>query len=94
MRKAGGYDTRLFKTRKRSDGSKACERRAKVAETCPQTSCIRIADSDADVYELFCEPRATSGGEVHLLVRVRSVLLLKLRDLAGIGSCHAVSISM
>lgn len=40
-----------------------------VAAACPQTSCICIADSDADVYELFCEPRATSGGEVHLLVR-------------------------
>ena len=40
-----------------------------VAEACPQTACVCIADSDADVYELFCEPRATSHGEVHLLVR-------------------------
>ena len=40
-----------------------------VAEACPQTTCVCIADSDADVYELFCEPRATSHGEVHLLVR-------------------------
>lgn len=39
------------------------------AETCPQTTCVCIADSDADVYELFCEPRATARGEVHLLVR-------------------------
>lgn len=41
----------------------------KVADACPQTTCVCIADSDADVYELFCEPRATSRGEVHLLVR-------------------------
>jgi len=40
-----------------------------VADTCPQTTCVCIADSDADVYELFCEPRGTSRGEVHLLVR-------------------------
>jgi len=41
----------------------------KIAEACPQTTCVCIADSDADVYELFCEPRATSRGELHLLVR-------------------------
>lgn len=40
-----------------------------VAEACPQTACVCIADSDADVYELFCEPRATSSGELHVLVR-------------------------
>jgi hypothetical protein len=40
-----------------------------VAEACPRTTCVCIADSDADVYELFCEPRSTSGGEMHYLVR-------------------------
>jgi hypothetical protein len=40
-----------------------------VAEACPQTTCVCIADSDADVYELFCESRSTSQGEVHFLVR-------------------------
>ena len=40
-----------------------------VAEACPRTTCVCIADSDADVYELFCESRATSHGEVHFLVR-------------------------
>ena len=40
-----------------------------VAEVCPQTTCVCIADSDADVYEMFCEPLATSQGEVHFLVR-------------------------
>ncbi|QEG35970.1 IS4 family transposase [Bythopirellula goksoeyrii] len=40
-----------------------------VADTCPQTICVCIADSEADVYELYCEPRTTSSGEVHLLVR-------------------------
>lgn len=40
-----------------------------VAEACPGTTCICIGDSDADVYELFCEPRSTSQGEMHYLVR-------------------------
>jgi hypothetical protein len=40
-----------------------------VAEACPRTTCVCIADSDADVYELFCESRSTSRGEVHFLVR-------------------------
>jgi len=52
-----------------------------VAEACPQTTCVCIADSDADVYELFCEPRATSGGELHLLIRA-----CKKRISAGDGS--------
>jgi hypothetical protein len=38
-----------------------------VAQQCPQTTCVCIGDSEADIYELFAEPR----GEVpvHLLVR-------------------------
>ena len=40
-----------------------------VAEACPTTTCVCIGDSDADVFELFCEPRSTSHGEVHFLVR-------------------------
>ena len=40
-----------------------------VAEACPSTTCVCIADSDADVYELFCEPRSISRGEVHYLIR-------------------------
>jgi hypothetical protein len=40
-----------------------------VAEACPRTTCVCLADSEADVYELFSEPRATRQGQVHLLVR-------------------------
>jgi len=40
-----------------------------VAEACPQTTCVCVADSEADIYELFSEPRATRHGQVHLLVR-------------------------
>ena len=40
-----------------------------VAEACPQTTCVCVADSEADIYELFSEPRATPQGQVHLLVR-------------------------
>jgi hypothetical protein len=37
----------------------------KVAVACPQTACVCVGDSEADIYELFSEPR----GKVHLLVR-------------------------
>lgn len=40
-----------------------------VAGSCPGTTCVCIGDSDADIYELFCESRSTSQGEVHFLVR-------------------------
>lgn len=40
-----------------------------VATACPQTTCVCVADSEADIYELFSEPRATPQGPVHLLVR-------------------------
>jgi hypothetical protein len=41
----------------------------KVAQACPQTTCVCVADSEADIYEMFSEARATPQGEVHLLVR-------------------------
>lgn len=40
-----------------------------VAEACPQTTCVCVADSEADVYEMFSEPRGTRQGQVHLLIR-------------------------
>jgi hypothetical protein len=40
-----------------------------VAEACPQTVCVCVSDSESDIYELFSEPRGTTTGEVHLLVR-------------------------
>ncbi len=40
-----------------------------VAEACPRTPCICVGDSEADIYEMFSEPRTTSEGQVHLLVR-------------------------
>ena len=45
-----------------------------VAAACPQTVCVCVGDSEADIYELFSEPRAakpcaTNEGEVQLLVR-------------------------
>jgi hypothetical protein len=43
-----------------------------VAEACPQTTCVCVGDSEADIYELFSEPRelsSTKQGKVHLLVR-------------------------
>jgi len=41
-----------------------------VSEACPQTQCVCIADSEADIYELFAEPRSTAAeGELQLLIR-------------------------
>ena len=43
-----------------------------VAEACPQTTCVCMGDSEADIYEMFSEPRkllSTKQGEVHLLIR-------------------------
>jgi hypothetical protein len=42
-----------------------------VAGNCSETECICVADSEADIYELFTEPRTTHHqGQLHLLVRV------------------------
>ncbi len=41
-----------------------------VAERSPQTKCVCVADSEADIYELLAEPRTTQHeGELHLLLR-------------------------
>jgi len=41
-----------------------------VADSCPGTRCVCVADSEADVYELFAEPRITSHlNELHMLIR-------------------------
>lgn len=41
-----------------------------VAEACPHTRCVLIGDSEADIYELFSEPRGTSHGRpLELLIR-------------------------
>jgi Transposase DNA-binding/Transposase Tn5 dimerisation domain len=45
-------------------------RKAKeIANDCPDTCCVCIADSEADIYELFAESRQTDHGELHFLVR-------------------------
>ena len=42
----------------------------KVADDCPTTRCILVADSEADIYELFSEPRETRHGRpLELLIR-------------------------
>ena len=42
-----------------------------VANACPDTTCVCVGDSEADIYELFSEPREIDGptGQLHLLVR-------------------------
>lgn len=41
-----------------------------VANACPNTECVCVADSEADIYELFSEPRTTMhSGELHFLIR-------------------------
>lgn len=65
-----------------------------IAETCPQTQCISVADSEADIYELFTEPRECKSGQLHLLIRAaqdralcdQTVLLFEaVRQTACIG---------
>ena len=42
----------------------------RVAEECPDTTCVCIADSEADIFELFAEPRDTTHGRpLELLIR-------------------------
>jgi hypothetical protein len=45
----------------------ACE----VAKDCPETTCVCVGDSEADIYELFSEPRDIDprGTQLQLLVR-------------------------
>lgn len=52
------------------DGLRAAR---EVAEACPQTTCVCVGDSEADIYELFSEPRSTKAGQVHLIVRACQV---------------------
>jgi hypothetical protein len=40
-----------------------------VAQQCPETTCVCMGDSEADIYELFSEPRVTENENLHLLVR-------------------------
>lgn len=41
-----------------------------AAAKLPQTQCICVADSEADIYELFAEPRSGSEGpQIHWLIR-------------------------
>lgn len=67
-----------------------------VAEACPQTTCVCVADSEADIYELFSEPLVTPRGQVHLLVRACQNRTLSDHDehSPGSNSCHFVFVSM
>lgn len=39
----------------------------KLAESCPDTTCVSLSDSEGDIYELFVEPRKTDN--FHWIVR-------------------------
>ena len=42
----------------------------KIAETCADTQCILVCDSESDIYEVFCESRETSHGRpLEFLIR-------------------------
>ncbi len=40
-----------------------------IAKASPDTLCVCIGDSEADIYELLAEPLDTQNGQLHLLVR-------------------------
>src|SRR5207237_6938755 len=44
-----------------------------VAQQLPGVQCVCMADSEADIYELFCEPR----GELHWLTRACQDLVME-----------------
>jgi hypothetical protein len=53
----------------------------------PDTQCIYVADSEADIYEILAEPRQTSDGrQMDLLVRGCRERLLAMEDAAGDSS--------
>jgi hypothetical protein len=60
-----------------------------LAPQCPQTMCVCIGDSEADIYELFAEPR----GEVpvHLLVRAAQDRALVRSPRKATSPCQASS---
>ena len=66
----------------------------KVAAACPQTQCVCIADSEADIYELFSEPRSGSPGEeFDLLIRAchdRSLIETKKHLLETVRSSECL----
>lgn len=47
----------------------------RVAQGCPNTTCVCVGDSEADIYESFIEPRTfeteNGEGQLHLLIRAR-----------------------
>lgn len=40
-----------------------------VAQLCPRSQCVCIADSESDIYELFAEPRGNGPQALELLIR-------------------------
>lgn len=62
-----------------------------VAEACPDTPCICVADSEADIYEMFSEPRTTRDGQLHLLVRACQDRALSDRPENGLEAIRATS---
>jgi len=53
----------------------------RVAQECPGATCVCIADSEADIYELFAEPRLVGGRrELQLLIRACQNRLLTDSD--------------
>jgi hypothetical protein len=62
-----------------------------VAEACPQTTCVCVADSEADIYEVFSEPLATRHGQVELLVRAGQNRATKDPELHWLEAARATS---
>jgi hypothetical protein len=60
-----------------------------VAEACPQTQCVCVGDSESDIYEMFAEPRAVRGGQLHLLIRACHDRALRDRDQKCIAAIRA-----
>ena len=51
-----------------------------AALSLPQVQCICIGDSDADIYELFVEPRSSDAAQIHWLIRACRDRALSRKD--------------
>ena len=66
-RKRVSGNRRPSKKRRACVGSPACGRRGRSPRNCQRAQCVCVADSEADIYEVFAEPRGEHP--VHWLIR-------------------------
>ena len=69
QRKVRNVKKHRLKTKKVCVGLKVCTQREKSHSSAPRQLAFAWGDSEADIYELFSEPRTTENENLHLLIR-------------------------